>query len=366
MDANKVKTTPLYSAHLALGAKMISFAGYLLPVQYVGILEEHQAVRERAGVFDVSHMGEFIVRGPAAESYLQRLLTTDIGRLSVGRAQYSLMCNENGGVVDDVIVYRKFTREYMLVVNANNIAKDLGWLQEHLQEEAEVLDISEDTALLALQGPRAADILQPLTNTDLSTLKYYHFTSGQVGGLDCLISRTGYTGEDGFELFVAPSLAGEMWSRLLAAGKPYGLQPAGLGARDTLRLEASLPLYGNELTASTTPLEAGLERFVDFGKPVFIGREALWRQKTQQPKRRLQGLLMLDQGVPRPGYPVLINNARAGEVTSGSYSPTLKAGIALAYLPVNLDPNAEIAVLLRNKPGRARLAQIPFHKRRKV
>lgn len=362
-----LKKPPLYEEHLAAGAKMVEFGGWMMPLQYTGIIEEHRRVRSSAGLFDVSHMGEIVVKGYDAFKLVQKLITNDAGRARGDRVIYSPMCYPDGGVVDDLLIYLRGEGEYLLVVNAANKDKDLAWIQENAAGQAvEVRDISAATAQLAIQGPKALEILQPLTEGELASLGYYRWTRGRVLGVDCLISRTGYTGEDGFELYFAAEAAPHVWRRLLAAGKEKGLAAAGLGARDTLRLEAALPLYGHELGPAISPLEAGLERFVCLDKGDFNGRAALAAQKEGGVKRHLVGLAMVDRGVPRQGYPVLAGGREIGFITSGSYAPSLEKNIALALVEAGtISTGAEVEVSIRGRLNRAVVVNLPFYRRAK-
>ncbi|MCL6611243.1 MAG: glycine cleavage system aminomethyltransferase GcvT [Peptococcaceae bacterium] len=361
--AEDLKKTPLHDLHAALGAQMFPFGGWTMPLRYGDILEEHRAVRERAGLFDVSHMGEIVVRGPRAGSLVQELVTNDISGMEDGQAVYSPMCAGDGGVLDDLLVYRLEAGHYMLVVNAANTGRDLAWVRSHAGEGVEVEDVSGRTALLALQGPRAAEVLKPLAGFDPGSLGSYRFVRGPVAGVECLVSRTGYTGEDGFEIYLDAGDGAGVWQALMESGRNHGLVPAGLGARDTLRLEASLPLYGHELNEKTTPLEAGLGRFVKLDKGPFTGREALQRQQREGLSRRLVGLSMLDRGVPRAGYPVLVGDDPAGAVTSGGYAPTLNACLAMAYVTSSVNPGDRVAVLIRGKKCGAAVVPLPFYKK---
>lgn len=365
MADTSLKKTPLHAAHVAAGARMVEFGGWSMPVQYTGILEEHRAVREAAGLFDVSHMGEIRLQGPDALELVQRLITNDASRMSAGQVIYSPMCLETGGVVDDLLVYRMGSDDYLLVVNASNTEKDLAWVRRHAAGNVTVTDQSPETAQLALQGPRAVSILQPLTDVDLGKMQYYWFDRGRVGGIECIISRTGYTGEDGFELYLPPEKAEELWNGLLEAGKETGLAPVGLGARDTLRFEACMPLYGHELTEHSTPLEAGLGRFVNLDKPDFTGKEALARQRAEGLKRKLVGVEMIDRGVPRAGYAVVNDGSPIGRVTSGSFSPTLNKNLAMAFVETPYAAaGQELGVTIREKVYRARVVPRPFYKKR--
>jgi aminomethyltransferase len=360
------KQTPLYPLYAEYpGARCIDFGGWELPVQFSGIQREHESVRNQAGLFDVSHMGEFLVTGTFAESFLQRVTTNDVSLLSNGQAQYTLICYDDGGIVDDLLVYRLSADQYMLVVNASNIEKDFNWLQNHLIGDVALNDVSEETALLALQGPNAEAILSTVTATPLNELLPFHFVrEAEVCGVPVLLSRTGYTGEDGFELYVAPDAASVLWKSLLEAGKVHGLVPAGLGARDTLRLEARLPLYGQELSSSISPLEAGLSYFVKLAKGDFIGRNALLQQKKQGVPRKLVGIEVLDRGIPRSHYPVYAEATQIGEVTTGTQSPTLKRSIGLALLQSEYTkPGTEIWVEIRGNRLKAVVIPTPFYRR---
>ncbi len=363
--AGGLRRTPLYDEHLALGARMVPFAGWAMPLQYTGIMEEHRAVRQAAGLFDVSHMGEIEISGPGARQALQRLVTNDVERLAPGRALYTVMCTPEGGIVDDLLVYQVGEQRYMLVVNAANTASDLDWVREHVAgPEVTVADRSLETALIALQGPRAQAILARVTDgIDLESLRPFHF----VGGWEGMISRTGYTGEDGFEIFLSWEGAPAIWRGILAAGQDEGLVPAGLGARDTLRFEACLPLSGQELDRDTSPLEAGLDFVVKWDKGPFIGREALLRQREQGLRKKLVGLRLLEPGVARTGYPVLDEQGReVGRVTSGTVAPTLGASLALAYVPPSLAvPGRRLAVGIRGRAVAAQVVETPFYRRRR-
>ncbi len=347
---------------------MVDFAGWEMPVSYSGVLEEHRAVRTAAGLFDVSHMGEIRVTGPGAEGFLQRMTPNDVGGLVPGRAHYSGLLTERGTYVDDLLVYRLAPDEFLLVVNAANAATDLAWLERHRNGagdgEVEIEDVGESYALLALQGPRAATVLQGVTPLELKELRYYRFAPGEIGGHPALVSRTGYTGEDGFELYLAPEVAPVVWDRVLDAGRELGLRPAGLGARDTLRLEAAMALYGNELDRATTPFEAGLDWVVKLGKGEFLGRAALVAQREAGLERRLTGLEIVGKGIARHGYKVLADGRQVGAVTSGSWSPTLERGVALAYLPPRLgEPGTTLTVEARGRQLEAWVVRLPFYRR---
>jgi aminomethyltransferase len=358
--------TALIDIHRALGARLIEFGGWLMPVQYAGILEEHRAVRERAGLFDLSHMGELFVEGDDAGDALAAALVSDPRTLAVGRAQYSMICAPDGGVIDDLIVYRLAPERFLVVANASNapvVSEELalrlgGW-------RAVLDDRSLVTSLVAIQGPRAAGILAPLTSVDLAGLRYYAIAEGQVAGIPALVARTGYTGEDGFEVFVDWDRAPEVWTALEKTGEPADVIACGLGARDTLRLEAGMPLYGNELDRQTNPFEAGLGRVVKLEKPdEFVGREALARVARDGPAKRLVGLSITGRGIARHGYPVLAGERRTGLVTSGTHSPTLGRPIAMAYVaPGDAEPGTILAVEVREQPVSAEVVPLPFYRR---
>jgi len=355
--------TPLYDEHRALGARIVEFGGWEMPVSYRGIMEEHKAVRTAAGLFDVSHMGEIEVLGPHAAATCQRLTTNDVRKLANGHVQYTLLCREDGGVVDDVTLYRVNDQRYVFCVNAGNIAKDLAWIQEHAGE-ATIVDRSQATALIALQGPAARGILAPLTPLPLDRLKSFRFARSEVAGLPALVSRTGYTGEDGFELFVDAPRAVALWTALLAAGRDAGLEPIGLGARDTLRLEAALPLYGHELDESTSPLAAGLGRWVKLDGEDFIGRGALLHEQERGAPRKLVGLALRGPGIARQGYPITCEGAQVGVVTSGTHSPTLGSAVALAYVAAALAASgAALAVEIRGRAVPVEVIPTPFYRR---
>ena len=357
-----LKRTPLHDIHVALGAKMVPFAGYEMPVQYpTGITAEHKAVRDRAGMFDVSHMGEFIVRGADAIKFVSYVTTNDVAGLAVGQAHYSSILNERGTFEDDCLVYR-FDDHLMMVVNASNIAKDLAHISRHLDRfEASIEDVSDEIALLALQGPHAARILQPLTNVDLSTIKYYHFAVGTVAGIDdIIVSRTGYTGEDGFELYFDNANAAHVWNAIMATGE---VTPAGLGCRDSLRLEMGMALYGNDIDDTVTPLEANLAWIVKMAKGDFVGRDALVRQKEQGIAKKLVGFTTSERAFPRHGYPVVCDGQPSGVVCSGTLSPTLNIPIGTCYLPTaHAKPGSELGVDIRGKIIKAEVVKTPFYK----
>ncbi len=366
MDA-PLKRTPLYAAHLALGARMVPFGGWEMPVQYSGIIDEHQAVRTRAGLFDVSHMGEVDVRGPGAGPLIQRLVTNDLSRIAVGQAMYTPICTPEGGIIDDLLVYRLGDEHLMLVVNAANASEDLAWVREHAGGDVQITDRTFDIALLALQGPRAQEILERLTSVPLGTLRYYWFRDGvAVAGERTLVSRTGYTGEDGFEIYVDGRHAVPVWDALLEAGARAGILPAGLGARDTLRLEAGYLLHGNDMDKSTTPLEVGLGWTVKLGKGEFIGAHALERQKREGPARRLVGFTLRARAIARHGFPIRQDGKSVGQVTSGSFGPTVEKSIGLGFVPPgHADPGQPIAVEIRGRAIEGTVTKLPFYTRGK-
>jgi aminomethyltransferase len=366
--ATALHETALIDVHRAAGAKLIEFGGWLMPVQYSGILDEHRAVRERAGLFDLSHMGELFVEGDDAGDALAAALVSEPRTLAIGRAQYSMICTPDGGVIDDLIVYRLGPQRFLVVANAGNATVVSDELAARLGRWRAVLDDrSLATSLVAIQGPRAAEVLTPLTDVDLEALRYYAIAEGQVAGVPALVARTGYTGEDGFEIFVEWKQGPAVWEALAEAGKEAGVIPCGLGARDTLRLEAGMPLYGNELDRETNPYEAGLGRVVKLEKPGdFVGREALARVAKDGPQKQLVGMVVTGRGIARHGYPVLDDDGRTGVVTSGTHSPTLGKPIAMAYVaPGDAAPGTILSVEIREQPVAAEVAPLPFYKRAK-
>jgi aminomethyltransferase len=358
--------SPILDRHEALGAKIVEFAGWLMPIQYAGILEEHRTVRSAAGLFDLSHMGELFVEGPEAGAALAAALVSDPPALAVGRAQYSMICADDGGILDDLIVYRLGADRFMVVANASNARTVSDELAARTGPFKAVLDDqSLATGLIAIQGPRSIEALAPLTAVDLSAIRYYGIAEGEVAGIPALIARTGYTGEDGFEVFVDVDRTGELWDAMLAAGRPHGAVPVGLGARDTLRLEAGMPLYGNELDRATNPFEAGLGRVVKLAKPgSFTGRTALEKAARDGAARKLVGLVLRERGIARHGYPVLAAGERIGTVTSGTMSPTLGTALAMAYVaPAHAEPGTMLAVEIRGAPVAAEVVPLPFYRR---
>lgn len=358
------KKTPLYEEHLRAGGKMVPFAGYLLPVQYgTGVIAEHMAVRTACGLFDVSHMGEVLCAGPGAVACLNHLLTNDYTIMYNGQARYSPMCSEQGGVVDDLIVYKVRDECYFIVVNAANKEKDVAWMRAHAQRDVQLTDLSDQVAQLALQGPAARAILARLAGEEQLPAKYYSANfSGSVAGIPCVISRTGYTGEDGFELYLSPAEAPRMWELLLAEGAPEGLIPCGLGARDTLRLEASMPLYGHEMTDAVTPLEAGLGSFVKLEKPAFIGRGALLAQ-GEAPRVRV-GLRVNGRGIVREACPLFSGGRQVGVSTSGTHCPYLGEPRAMALVERAFStPGTALEAQVRGRPVAVEIVPLPFYKR---
>lgn len=367
MAQSNLLRTPLNQVHRDLGARLVPFAGWEMPVQYKGVIAEHHAVRTAAGLFDLSHMGEFEVRGDGASEFLNFALTNDVAKLEAGQAQYTLLTYTDGTVADDAILYRLADR-YLLVVNASNREKDLDWLEHQALgfPDVQLKDASADTALIAIQGPSAQDVLAPLAALDLSDLAYYHAREGVLAGYAAVVARTGYTGEDGFELFVSNDAAVPVWQCLLEEGRPHGLVPVGLAARDTLRLEAGMALYGHELSESVNPYEAGLGWAVKLEKGDFTGREALEREKKLGPARRLVGFELAERGVPRAEQEVLKQGEHIGFVTSGTHSPTLNKPIGMAYVPTrHARPGSEFDILIRGREVPARVVPKPFYKRQK-
>jgi aminomethyltransferase len=360
-----MKNTALYNKHVALGAKMIPFAGYNMPVSYSGLNDEHMTVRNAVGVFDVSHMGEFKIKGPGALDLIQKVTSNDASKLTDWKVQYSCLPNDKGGIVDDLLVYRVAENEYYLVVNASNIEKDWNWIKKHNTFGAEMIDTSDKTSLLAVQGPKALATLQKLTKVDLSKMEYYTFTVGTIAGIDhVVISNTGYTGAGGFELYVGNDQAEKLWDAVFEAGKEFGIKPVGLGARDTLRLEMGFCLYGNDIDDSTSPIEAGLGWITKFTKD-FTNRSEIEKQKTQGVNRKLVGFEMIDRGIPRHDYEIAdASGKKIGKVTSGTQSPSLNKAIGMGYVSADLaKPDAEIFVVIRDKPIKAKVVKIPFLKK---
>ena len=361
----KLKKTPLYDQHVALGAKMVPFAGYEMPVQYAGVSHEHHVVRQKVGMFDVSHMGEFWVEGADATAFLNSVTSNDVAKLTPGKVQYSCLPNATGGIVDDLLVYCVNDTKYMLVVNASNMAKDWAWLQQFAGNfDVLMTDVSEGTALLAVQGPLAAQALQSLTDLDLGAMTYYTFGIGSFAGVsNVVVSATGYTGAGGFEIYIPNAHAAAAWDAIIAAGAPLGLEPIGLGARDTLRLEMGFCLYGNDIDDTTSPIEAGLGWITKFTKE-FTNSAALKAQKEAGVARKLVGIKLLERGVPRHGYPIVdASGAAVGEVTSGTMAPSLNEAIGMAYVPTaSAATGSTVFVEIRGKALKAEVVSLPFYK----
>jgi aminomethyltransferase len=357
--------TPLHVRHVALGARMTPFAGWEMPLEYAGLAAEHVAVRTRAGVFDLSHMGEIEIAGQGALAAVQRVTSNDASRLRMGEAQYSALLTPEGTILDDLVVYRMGPSHFLLVVNAANTARAYAWIASQIADTgAAVVDSSSRYALVGLQGPAALEVLQPLTGVDLADLSPFAFGSGEVAGARVTISRSGYTGEDGFEIFVPPAMADRVWEALLQNGESSGVVPCGLGARDTLRLEAGMRLHGNDIDETTTPLEAGLSGIVGWDKPAFVGRDRLLAQRAEGVTRRLVGFEVLDRGIARQGHAVVAGGQPVGTVTSGTQTPFLKRAIGLAYVPPALvKPGTDLQIDVRGRLVRARVVQLPFYRR---
>jgi len=364
-----LKKTPLHASHISLGARMVPFGGWDMPVEYSGISAEHMAVRTAAGLFDVSHMGEVEIAGKGALEAVQHITSNDAAKLQIGQIQYSGLTTPDGTFVDDLLVYRFGPSHYLLVINAGNIDKDYAWIAARAKEavpDIATVNSSDRYALIAIQGPRAQEILQTLTAIDLPAMKYYWFAHGEIAGVRGTVSRTGYTGEDGFEVMVPPAMATRVWDALLQAGKPLGLIPAGLGARDTLRLEAAMRLYGNDIDENTTVLEADLGWIVGWNKPAFLGRDVLHQQKAHGVDKVIVGLEMVDRAIARHGHPVFHNGEPVGVVTSGTQTPFLKKAIAMAYVPPALKaPGTELEIDIRGRKAKAVVVPLPFYKRAK-
>jgi len=357
-----IKTTPFNNIHAKSGAKMVEFAGFRMPIQYHSINAEHLRVRKTVGAFDLSHMGEFVVSGDKALEFLQKMTINDVSALSVNQVQYSVMCYPEGGIVDDLLVYR-LPDKYFLVVNASNIDKDFAWLQENIIEGAELKNISDDIALLAIQGPDAQKVMAKLTNDDTSSMPFYHCAEGEVAGYKMLYSTTGYTGEDGFELYMKPEIAEQVWAKVAEAGQEFEIEPIGLGARDSLRLEMKYALYGNDIDQTTNPIEAGLGWICKVDKGDFIGRDAIVKMKDEKPERRLVCFELNERGIPRHGYDIIKDGEIVGKATSGIHSPSLQKGIGLGYVPRKFSKSGnEILIDIRGKQIPAILVKPPFYK----
>ena len=359
-----MKRTPFYDLHKNAGAKIVPFAGYEMPVLYAGIMEEHKAVRNAVGVFDVSHMGEFFAKGANALSFLQKITVNDVSKLTPGKAQYSAMCFDDGGIVDDLLIYMLAEHSYMIVVNASNIEKDWEWMKKHCPADVTFENNSDETALLAIQGPKSLATMQKLTSANLSVIPYYNFVQGSVAGIEMIISRTGYTGELGFEIYFNVAHAEKIWNAIFDAGKEFGITPIGLGARDTLRLEMGYCLYGNDIDQTTNPIEANLGWITKLNKGEFVAKPILEKIKAEGPKRKLVGMMLNDKAVPRHGYPLVVNGTNVGVVTSGTFSPSLEKGIALGYVNVpHTQIGSKIVMDVRGKMIDATVVDLPFLKK---
>ena len=359
-----MKQIPLHALHVSLGAKIVPFGGFEMPVRYSSDLDEHHTVRNSVGVFDVSHMGEFLVTGQGALNFIQHISANDASVLKDGKVQYSYLPNERGGVVDDLLIYRFSENKYLLVVNASNIEKDWEWISRFKPDDATLTNLSDQTCLFAVQGPKAATVVQKLTDISLSAMEYYSFAKGTLAGIDdVIVSATGYTGAGGYEIYVNKAHAESVWTAIFEAGEEFGIKPIGLGARDTLRLEMGYCLYGNDISDNTSPLEAGLGWVTKFTKP-FVGSEILLAQKSEGLKNKLVGLELLERGIPRPHYEVTnADGNKLGEVTSGTHSPTLQKGVALAYVPAACaKPGTELFIKVRERLFKARVVRLPFVK----
>ena len=362
-----LKHTALHAAHRRAGGKLVPYAGWEMPVTYAGTIDEHLAVRTAVGLFDVSHMGEVEIRGPQALQCVQHLTTNDASKLHIGQAQYAGLLYPSGGFVDDLLVHKLSDEHYLLCINAGNTDKDFAWIAQHAAAfDVEAVNTSPNYTQLALQGPQALAVLQPLVDVELSGIKYYWFTHGHVDGVPALIARTGYTGEDGFELYFDPNESERIWDKLLAAGKEHGIQPCGLAARNTLRLEAKMALYGNDIDDTTTPLEADLAWIVKWQKGDFIGRDALVKQKEEGITRKLVGFEMIERGIAREHYPIWIGDTQVSQVSSGSPAPFLKKNLGLAYLPLaHTAIGTQFEIEIRGKRATAQVVETPFYKRAK-
>lgn len=356
------KKTAVYEEHVKLGAKIVEFAGYLMPIQYAGIMQEHKRVRSTVGIFDVSHMGEFIFSGPGAEEFLQKMTINNVTKLSLGQAQYSALCYDDGGIVDDLLLY-KFDDHFFMVVNASNLEKDWDWLKQHKPENVTMENISDQITLLAVQGPKSRELLQKLTTVDLSEIKFYHFEEGEVADSKMIISRTGYTGELGFELYMENQYGVKLWQTILETGNEFEIEPIGLGARDTLRLEMKYCLYGNDIDQTTNPYEAGLGWITKLKKGDFNCKEALVKIKEEGIKRKLIGFKMTEKAFPRHDYPIFKNSQQIGHVTSGTFSPMINVGIGLGYVQSEFsDIGTELEIEIRKKMEPAVVVETPFYK----
>ncbi len=361
-----LKRTAFYDTHVALGAKIVEFGGFEMPVQYSGIIEEHKRVRESVGVFDVSHMGEVYVSGKDALAFVQKITVNDASKLSKGRVQYSAMCYPDGGIVDDLLVYYLADERFMLVINASNIQKDFEWMQKNVSGDVKLENRSDAISLLAIQGPNSLATLQKLTAVDLSSIPYYHFTEGKLAGVEMIISRTGYTGELGFEIYFPSDIATgkKVWDAIMEAGKEFNIGPAGLGARDTLRLEMGFCLYGNDIDQTTHPLEAGLGWITKLDKGEFNGKNVIANAKAEGLKRRLVGFALAEKAFPRHGYAIHSNGEKIGDVTSGTFSPILDKGIGMGYVSLKFSKaGTNVNIMIRNREIPATVTGLPFIKK---
>ncbi len=361
--SNLTKKTPFYKYHVEAGAKMVPFAGYMMPIQYTGITAEHLAVRNNVGLFDLSHMGEFELSGPGALGFLQKMTTNDVSTIKLGQIQYSCMCYEDGGIVDDLLIYHLGDR-YMLVVNASNIDKDYQWLQSHLNSDVKLKNLSDNYGLLAIQGPNAQKVMELISSYNFEAMPYYNSAVTEIGGHSVFFSRTGYTGEDGFELYIHPDACDDIWDKVIEAGKKLDMQLIGLGARDSLRMEMKMTLYGNDIDQTTTPIEASLSWIVKLDKGAFVGSDVIEKQKKEKPKRRLICLQLEDRAFPRAGYDLIFEEQVVGKVTSGTFSPSLNKPIALGYLPLPLTKIGNtVNIRIRDKLFPAQIVKPPFYKK---
>ncbi len=356
------KKTPFYDIHVRNHAKIVEFAGFLMPIQFRGIMEEHRRVRSTVGLFDITHMGEFEVWGKDAQNFIQKMTTNDVSKLATYQVQYSCMCYDHGGIVDDLLVYR-LPDHFLLVVNGACVEKDFEWLSGHVSGDVELKNVSDETCLLAIQGPKAENVLKKLTDYNLSEFKYYWSAWGKIGGIEMLFSRTGYTGEDGFELYFSPSHAEKMWNATVEAGRESDIEPIGLGARDSLRLEMKYMLYGNDIDQTTNPLEAGLGWIVKLDKGDFIGKRPILEMKEKGIKRRLVAFELKNKAFPRQHYQIHKEEKKIGEVTSGTFSPSLNRGIGLGYVPIEYSKiGTELDIIIRGKPHKGIMVKPPFYK----
>lgn len=359
-----MKRTPFFELHRKAGGKIVPFAGFEMPVQYTGIIDEHKVVRNTVGVFDVSHMGEFAVTGEDAELFLQKVTINDVSKLIPGKAQYSAMCFDDGGIVDDILLYKLTPDSFMVVVNAANVEKDFDWMKKHCPPNVSFENKSDDIALLAIQGPKSLATIAKLTGTDLTKIPYYGFVNGSVADVEMIISRTGYTGELGFELYFPVADAEKVWYALFDAGKEFSIAPVGLGARDTLRLEMGYCLYGNDIDQTTNPLEAGLGWITKLNKGEFIGRPVLEKIKQDGLQRKLVGMVLEERAVPRHGYTIFSGETHVGSITSGTFAPSLEKGIAMGYVPLHIaEAGASVSIDIRGKKSHAKISPLPFYKK---